>query len=181
MLKGFEIFETRENGFMETIEKFPPLYKIFYSTFNIGQGKLKVPGVYLEQINQVAGIFEQKIDCNMDFVIYDFLSFEEANIFIHNTYEKDDDIRNLFYPIAECDSNKAVIVGTHADNLDQIFIENTNLFSDGSRYKFLASNIFEFILKISYTEMERIGYGINSYSQLYKEWGDFNWKVKKSL
>jgi hypothetical protein len=179
MVKGFDIFETRNNFLHEGVSIYPPIYKLFYSTFEVGQGKLRIPGVFLEQINQVAGILEQKIDSNIDFIIYDFLSLQESKVFIENTYEKGDHILENYFPIAECDSNKALLVGINSTNNDQIFIENTNLFADGKRYKFLANNIFEFISKISYIELDNIGYGISGYDQLFKEWNDANWKVKR--
>jgi hypothetical protein len=53
------------------------------------------------------------------------------------------------------------------------------LFSDGSRYKFLSDNIFDFIKNISYYELERIGYGIDNYTLLYKKWGEDFWRVKE--
>lgn len=178
MIKGFDIFETRSSFLYHDVNTYSPVYKSFYSTFEVGQGKLRIPGVYLEQINQVAGILEQKIDCDTDFIIYDFLSNEESRIFIQNTYEENDDILKEYFPIAECDSNKALLLGISSANEDQIFIENSNLFSDGKRYKLLANNIFEFISKISYVELSSIGYGISGYNQLFKEWNDTNWKVK---
>ncbi len=179
MIKGFEIFRTRNSYLLSEINIYPPFYNKFYSTFEIGQGKLYSPSVYLDQIKQIAGIVDQKIDLEVDFVINDFLSFEESKIFLQNSYEADDEIHGKFYPIAECDSNKAILIGIDKSNSDQVFIENTNLFSDGSRFKYLASNIFEFITKISFVEMEQIGYGINSYNNLYKEWNEKFWRVKK--
>lgn len=178
MIRGFDIFETRKTFLEDNTPNLPPIYKLFYSTFEIGKGKLKIPGVYLEKIGQVAGLLDQKIACDVDFVIYDFLSIAESEIFIHNTYDSNDKVLDSFYPIAECNSNKTLLVSIDEVNRDKIFIENTNLFANGERYKLLANNIFEFIPKISYVELDKIGYGIMNYHQLFKEWNDDNWRVK---
>jgi hypothetical protein len=178
MIKGFDIFETRNNFLNGGVDTYPPIYNLFYSSFEVGKGKLRVPGVYLEQIDQVAAVLEQRIDSDIDFIIYDFLSLQESKVFIESTYEKNDDVLENYFPIAECDSNKALLVGINSTNRDQIFIENTNLFADGKRYKFLANNIFEFISKISYVELDNIGYGVSGYEQLFRKWNDTNWKVK---
>ena len=178
MIKGLEILKPRYSSISNQELPYPPLYKLFYTVYEIAKGKLKNPSVYLEQINQFAGIMEQRIDCEVDFVLYDFLSMDESKIFIENTYT---DLSHLkeYYPIAECDSNKALMVGLTPEIADQIFIENTSRFSDGSRFKFIARNIFEFMPKVSLVELEKIGYGIKGYSSLYKNWGEDFWRVRK--
>ena len=181
MIRGFDIFKTREKFLNVNNSSLPPCYNLFYSTFEIGINKMVIPGVFLEQAQQIAGLLEQKINSDVDFVVYDFLSIEESNIFIKNMYEDEEDILGNYFPIAECDSNKSLLVGVNDLNKDQIFIENRNLFSDGERIKFIAKNIFEFVTRISYVELNSIGYGIRGYSQLYKNWYDSEWRIEKNI
>lgn len=178
MLSGFDMFKTRDKYLVLEESRLPLLYRLFYSTFVVGRNMHQVPGVYLESINQVAGVLDQKISAVTDFIVYDFLSFEESTIYSSNSYQDGDDVLKQFWPIAECNSNKTILVGVNPENYDKIYIENMDLFADGSRFKFIASNIFEFITMFSYVERSNIGYGIEDYSCLYKEWNELNWKIK---
>ncbi|NBA85754.1 hypothetical protein GVN16_08290 [Emticicia sp. CRIBPO] len=179
IIRGFDVLRTRKEFLKFEDSRLPILYKCFYSTFEVGINRLHVPGVLLTQINQVAGILNQQIETEYSFTLDYFLSIEESITLADNSYEKDDLCRNDFWPIGECGSNKNLLVGINSENNDIIYLENLNLFSDGKRYKFLADNIFEFITKISFIKMESPGYGIMNYNELYKEWGEDFYRIKK--
>lgn len=185
ILRGFDIFKTRQNSINSNDEFVSPhsfalLYKTFYETFEIGRNKLNVRGLYLTQINQEVGILEQKIDASEDLLLYDFLSIQEGYELIANAYEADDPIHGKYlWPIGDCASNKTLLVGLgQGEYPDKIFLENTSLFSDGSRFKQIAANIFDFVIKISYVELENLGYGIaGGYSDIYRKWGEDYWRI----
>lgn len=177
IVRGCEIFKTRRDYLASRDDiSLPPIYKAFYSTFEVGRGKMQVPGVYLPQIDQVAGILNQKISTPWDFILYDFLTIEESKILVANTYDKNDPSIEKYWPIGECDSNKNLVVCKDHLNQDQIYLENLTLFADGDRYKLLSKNILEFMTMISYVENEVIGYGIKDYSVLYKKWTEGFWR-----
>lgn len=183
ILSGFDVFRTRnlENGInlSEQGNNLPPLYKLFISTFHIERNKLDINGCFLPQTKHVVGILQQVYLPMPDLlVVEDFLSISEGKIVMENAYGKDDSIhKEGYWPVAECALNIIMMVGTKQENLDQIFIENTSLFSDGSRYKFVSNNIFEFVRGMVFVEYDRIGYGIGGYGELYKKWGESFWRV----
>lgn len=183
ILSGFDVFRTRnlENGInlSEELDNLPPLYKLFISTFHIGRKKLDIDGCFLPQTKHVVGILDQVYLPMPDLlVVEDFFSIDEARVALESAYGNDDSIHQEgYWPIAECALNIIMLVGTKQENLDQIFIENFSLFSDGSRYKFVSNNIFEFVRGMVFVEFERIGYGIGDYGELYKKWGEKFWRV----
>ena len=185
ILRGFDIFKTRQNSINSNDEFVSPhsfalLYKTFYETFEIGRNKLNVRGLYLTQINQEVGILEQKINASEDLLLYDFLSIQEGYELIVNAYETEDPIHGKYlWPIGDCASNKTLLVGLgQGEYPDKIFLENTSLFPDGSRFKQIAANIFDFVIKISYVELESLGYGIaGGYSDIYRKWGEDYWRI----
>jgi hypothetical protein len=183
ILFGFDVLKTRPiddevDSNIPAQFPLPKLYKVFYETFETGYNKMHVPGVLLPDINQVAGMLEQIILSDLDILIYGFLSIKEAKILLDNTYETDDIIHKDYWPIAECTFNKTLLVGISQDNSDAIFLENTSLFEDGSRFKFVAKDIFSFMKLVTYCQSDEIGYGIASYSQLYKNWGEEFWRIR---
>ena len=99
---------------------------------------------------------------------------------MQNVYSIDDEINNKNYAIiGECFDNIFLLLGINDYNRDQIFLENTNLFPSGDRILFLEENIFSFVSHLVLRKKLIIGYGIESYSKIYKEWHEDFWRIRE--
>src|SRR3989344_1818414 len=165
--KSVELLKIRTEKVNISETDLPPIYTVFYETFDIGKNKMNVPSLFLEQVGMEVGMLEQRIDSEIDFVVYDFLSIEESLVFQRNAID-DFQESSEFWTIAECDSGKFLVVSKGPQNLDEIHLINPTKFADGSETKKISDNIFQFM-------------GILSYMELYKKWGEHFWRVQQSV
>jgi hypothetical protein len=157
---------------------YPPIFSIFYSCFELGM--LLIPELNYDSERTTSMSYTQEILIKTpDCVIDEFLSMEKSIRLLEHSYEKDDEIWGRYLPIAEMHANKTVMLGVHQSNQDCIFVEDIHLLDQKERFVQVASNIFEFVSLIKFVADTKVGFGIESYDQLYKEWGDHAWRVKK--
>ena len=81
--------------------------------------------------------------------------------------------------VGECINKISLIIGLKEENRDKIYIEDTNIFPSGDRILFVSDNIFDFVSHLSLNEKESVGYGIKSYTSLYKKWGEDFWRISE--
>lgn len=188
ILKGLEMFKSNLDFDTTDIHLFenyynieiPPLYKIFIQQFKVGRGMIKKVELLHPGSNKLLDIAQLVFKGKFSEYIglYDLYNIHESVEAMKYSFDKKDEIRSMNYAIiGECIDNNSLLVGTGKDNLDNIFLENTNLFFDNNRIVFVSPNIFEFVINLALTEREYIGYGLDNYSTLYKNWNEEFWRV----
>lgn len=162
----------------------PPIYKIFMETYDVGRDKRKGVGVYIDSEDHVYNIVTMRYKGNAeDYIgLYDLLSIEESIQAMENAFEEEDEIYNMnLVPFGECFDNMLLMVGTGADNLDKVYLENTSHFKGDKRFLFVADHVFEFIQRLYYEKNKaRKFFGVEDYSEFYKNWGEDFWRIKGS-
>ena len=190
MKTGIELFKLNDQNISSQFEQFqrefgfevPPLYKAFISLFKIGRG-LMSPQIFLhpnEDLKLEMGVLHYNGEHSNYIGLYDLFSVEECIQAKNNAFDPDDDIWKLnLVPIGECFSNNILMMGVGLENRDKIYLENSNLFVGDKRLLFICNDIFEFLRNLCLKDEESPGYGVRSYDQLYKNWGEDFWRVRE--
>jgi hypothetical protein len=162
----------------------PPIYASFQNTFKLGKSQQLVAHVYFdERYNEKLGVARCINEKFPDHIFFGGLFLPNESIEVmKRVYNQDDPIRSqdLFLIGEDASGHNFFFVGTGALNKDQIFIESGDLsFPGGERVTKIFDNIFQFMRSFLIVEIENgIGYGVE-YNQLYKNWGEDFWRVKK--
>lgn len=189
VLQSTEILQTRSiddkvnfDAFIQYYKQLPPpIYKIFMETFDIGEDKLKTVSVYIDSEDDVYPIcsLEFKGNCEEYIGLYHLLSIKESIEYMTNAFDTDDEIHNMkLVPFGVCFANMVLMVGIGDKNEDKLYIENTSHFKNDKRFLFVADNVFQFVHGLYLKEIDLTPYGINDYSDLYKNWNEDFWRIK---
>lgn len=162
----------------------PPFYSLFLNTYSVGKSQPKNSIVYLdERYNEKLGLVRCVYDPDPENVVLgNLFQVSESKEIQLRVFEKSDPIfdMNVFLIGEDGTGHYFFMVGIGKDNADQIFIESSDLtFPGGNRLTKLADNIFDFMKSFNLREIEDgIGYGVE-YNQLYKNWNENFWRVRK--
>src|SRR3989338_1193792 len=103
--KSVELLKIRTEKVNISETDLPPIYTVFYETFDIGKNKMNVPSLFLEQVGMEVGMLEQRIDSEIDFVVYDFLSIEERKSYTTKSISESIRCSNIPTSIPTCSRN----------------------------------------------------------------------------
>lgn len=162
----------------------PPIYSSFLNIYQVGKEQPMFAQVYLdEKYNEKLGLTRCINEKYPDIVSLGGLFLPEESVEIMSrVYSSDDSIhsQDLFLIGEDGTGHYFYMVGIGEYNKDEIFIESSDLtFSGGERVTKLFDDIYQFMRSFLVIEIDSgIGYGIE-YSQLYKNWGEDFWRVKK--
>jgi hypothetical protein len=162
---------------------FPPMYKLFISSFIVGERNLQ-----LEQYINERG---DKINYPpMGCVFQAHRGLESFNGF--NNIEELIKFNSDYYLFVEEDASLIrigstnvsainILLGVGKENFDEIWVEDWDLgkcIEDGSIIK-IADNIFEFTRSLIKSEYNEENLPIDSlYARLYKNWNEEYWQVR---
>jgi hypothetical protein len=190
--QGFELFHLKNRKLDENLKyrfadwykhSLPPKMEIFYNSFDILRGRMISTTVFMPAENREFNIGQLSYLGNYsEFIgLYDFVSLEESIESMKNSFNPEDKIHQMHVAyIGDCINNRVLMVGIGDKNLDKIYLECSEHFSDGSRMVEVANDIFEFLGKLALLEKENIGLGISGYDKLYKNWGEDFWRIKEN-
>ena len=188
--RGVHLFYYRSIDHVNNYEAFeqfyncmvPVFYKLFINNFRVERNCTRKIRVFHPKSKMYLAIGDLCYDGEYSKYIglYDLYSINESINAMQNVYSIDDEINNKNYAIiGECFDNIFLLLGINDYNRDQIFLENTNLFPSGDRILFLEENIFSFVSHLVLRKKLIIGYGIESYSKIYKEWHEDFWRIRE--
>lgn len=184
---GLNLYPVRSLEKMEVIftdSELPPIYASFLNLYKVGKNQSMSGQVYLdERYNEKLGVTRCVNEKYPDNVFLGSLfSPEESIEIMKRVYSADDAIHDLdLFLIGEDSSGHNFFwVGTGEFNKDHIFLESPDLsFSKGERITKLFDDVYQFMRSFLIIEIEGgIGYGVE-YEQLYKNWGEDFWRVKR--
>jgi len=191
ILKGLNLFAARTQELskvdVKNFEKYyktpiPSIYRLFISSFKIGRNFIKSVKVHHPDSGELC-IHDMKYSGKYSEYIglEDLFSLSESIMAMKNAYDINDEIHRMGYSvIGNCSgSNINLFLGIGGENNDKIFLENSTIFPNGNRLILISDNIFEFANNLMLCEREQIGYGIKSYDQLYKNWGEIFWRIRE--
>jgi hypothetical protein len=191
--QGFELFRLKNRktdanlkySFVDYYKHpIPPKIEIFYNKFDILRGGMISATVFIQTENKVFNVGQLNYLGNYsEFIgLYDFVSIQESVESMKNSFTLEDEIHQMEVAyIADCIDNKALMVGIGHENLDKIYLECSEHFSNGRRIIEVANDIFDFLGNLVLIEKESIGLGISGYNRLYKNWGEDFWRIKEDI
>ncbi|MFB6456689.1 hypothetical protein ACE38W_15560 [Chitinophaga sp. Hz27] len=188
MKAGFELFKTRryDAGLdIAALEaqyniELPSLYKLFVSTFHLedyppSTEKYFVPG---EERHHYAGdIAYMPLYDDMENRLHLTLNTLAYSLSAHKSIINEVEWQEYgFFRIGEIGMGGGLYVGTRAENRDRIFRIRWDWPQD---YDDICDNIFELVrgLILIYDPNDPPLH-LNSYDQLYKNWGDDHWQAR---
>jgi hypothetical protein len=184
--RGLELFSVREDINSVSFDggSLPPIYKSFVLNYEASRSKGVNPVLYLDdRYDEKMSLVRLRYIENPDYVSFGcFFSLEESIEIMSFAFNENKDLLKNYRLIGEDASGHYFLaVGLNKNNLDQIYIESSDLsFPGGERFTLIAQDIYQFINRLAFVEMEDgIGYGVE-YSQLYKNWGEDFWRVRPS-
>lgn len=155
----------------------PPIFKLFYQTFDMQSNWSPVPVQYLNPK------FNKKSSLPIDIIyrpnptsmpppeyVMDFKIMKSA---YENYSEEGLESRKLL-PIVKLDNSMIVTLGFGKDNMDKIMLLNTEGDQD-QKVIFLSENIFEYFRGLDIKESEYFPIS----SKLYLNWNEDFWRVKE--
>ncbi len=177
---GFNLFKTRpiedslDLGQLESKYgvSIPPLYGLFLKCF---YPKIEIDAYLDTHQNEEYLLYSSDEVCNEYVMMDNFLDIETTlkdwneNQYYDQLYEWN------FLPIAQTQTRYIFCVGLEGNMKDKIILD---IESYDSEFEVVANDIFEFIRKIKYKELNGLWNG-TKYNQLYKNWGEDFWRVRK--
>ncbi|WP_435254199.1 SMI1/KNR4 family protein [Tenacibaculum sp. A30] len=182
--RGFELLRTRPMNEMVSISEIeaeygvevPPIFREFSKMFDVGQVQNQVKYVYGNNREQYCGGIvycpEGYQKDKGEVMFYNFHTLE-ATV---SGFEDDEDWEEAGHlPIAMCGHGGAILLGTKGSEIDCILLQTMS-----QKVYRISNNIFDFVrdLVMIATPEEELYEGIK-YNQLYKNWGEGFWRVKK--
>jgi hypothetical protein len=186
---GFGLLKTRLASETIDVEGFefkyklslPPLYRLFVKTFHLGEFKNeKFFHPDLDDLFYCAGpYYYPKGNGAENIGITGLFNLEEVFENWHQKYGYGDETMELgLIRIASLGIDGGLFVGNKENNLDVIILE---YWDKETQFEILAENIFEFMQgMVLATDSEKLA-GDIKFENLYKNWGDPHWLVKKDL
>lgn len=180
--RGFELLKTRpvnEEINLEILErkygvKLPPKYTFFVNTFEVGKSNNDIAYETINNVKQYcAGVSYFSDNISDEEVM--FANFQTVESTISN-YDADDDwLENGYLPIGTCGHGGSILLGTKGTTSDCVFLEDNT-----QEVIKLNENIFDFVrsLVLLSIPQEELIENIK-YNQLYKNWGEDFWRIKK--
>jgi hypothetical protein len=151
---------------------FPPLYKEFIKTFEIGE-KAILKNEYLTNGN-LGYCSSYEYSPNTAFNFEYFMTLTQSFDYWNDVEDSDVQKQKLLYPIGVNGSYDGINVGVGGNNADQVFWVNED------EVILIAKSIFEFIkgIKIWTVEQDENLKGSIPFDKLYKNWGEDFWRVR---
>lgn len=185
-MKGLEFFYSRIKGDFSSIEmekelgfNLPYMFKLFLSLYEVGEDNISTH-VYLNpKFNKVTqcGIVLFKPSEEEEYGFDGF--YNESKLiddFKSYSFDSEEFVKYGLIRIASINTGGGIFIGTNEANSDKIYLVN---WSKDEDYELIAENIFEFSKKLFFRE-EEVFLNLNeSYSDLYKKWGEDFWRVRE--
>ncbi len=172
--REIEIFE-RKMGI-----SIPPVYKIFYESFEVGEDSLLQIEYYKdpEAENGKTLLFR-----GMDFSpkpnffppIDYFFDLNAIQVVLDN-YSHEDFILEKLLPIVKMSNDIVVAVSYENDTQDQIIVVNTFLDKNEGKHSIIADNIFHFLRGVEIFDEDSEAF---IYNKLYQNWNEDFWRIRE--
>ena len=177
-VRGFNEDVSKEIGDFENIMDFnlPPLYKLFYQTYDISTNFYTYPRSYLNpKFNK-----KSSIPINLKYEIgkinmpaFEYFMDLKISIQAYKNYSEFNLNEHKLLPIIKLSNEMIINVGYGSANLDDIILlesDSDNLF------KKLGENIFHFLRGVILSDSQTS----NTYNKLYLNWNEDFWRVRDS-
>ncbi len=177
LLKGKLIDEKTDIKLIESSLGFslPPLYKLFIETFYVGEKNLFTEKVFISSLGYFRDLSYYYFLHNGETIGFSyFINIEKAIEVYSSNYLTDYHYERNYFPFAVSDGG-GLCVGTKDEEIDKIVWDDPY-----GGYQVIANNVFEFIrgIKVDFLEEENL-YGGIKYSQLYKNYGEYFYRVRE--
>jgi hypothetical protein len=173
----FQKLENQNNIFL------PPVFKLFLNTYELSStGLIEGENVWNSSYNGkwALGTFSYIPFKNL--ILYNFIEIFEISNIMSNMFDKSDEIWDMqVIPIAECFGQELLMLGIGKENQDRIYLETNKPFDSDIKNRLMpiCNNIFEFFQNLQWEIDEGMfPLGLNSTSQLYRNWGEDFWRVR---
>lgn len=182
MKKGFDFFKTRIEVVpydLSSIVELPTLYKLFIHCFEISSNGLLLDR-FMDRDGDIVNIG------NIKFQLPD----DSSIIYLNNFIDYTDILRQWSILKEEIEWSKhkllriallgqvgfgGLYLGCGKHNYDEIWIFNSDM---DEKFKKVSENIFEFVKMLNFSD-DFSNLNDIEYEQLYKNWGDDFWRVRK--
>ena len=185
-MQGLELFKSKskDSNYEELKKIFDfssiPLFKLFISSFELGVSNLKRHQFLDTKFNNVVPCSSVLIQSERISGEYFFSGFFNENELMNDwesySIDSHEFLEYGLIRIGDIGIGGGIFIGTKDEKKDKIYLVN---WGEDEDYTLLADNIFEFarslVVVLDKSNMES---GIE-YSQLYKNWGEDFWRVKK--
>ncbi|WP_346880685.1 hypothetical protein [uncultured Algibacter sp.] len=187
-MKGLEFFKSkshREDSNYEELKKIfdfssVPLFKLFISSFELGNSNLKRHQFLETKFNNVVPCGSVLIKLETISGEYFFSGFFNENELINDweSYSVDSHefLEYGLVRIGDIGIGGGIFIGTKDDKKDKIYLVNWGLDED---YILISDNIFEFSRLLIFVEDKSNMENVHGYSRFYKNWGEDFWRVKE--